>query len=148
MRTLSITTFALLASGCLSGTQPHTSFEAHSGVMTPPSYVIYQDSAGPLSYHSVVAKGIVHPARRVQGKACQTGLQVPLFGLHGGGTWLSAAIDDGTYAEALEAAHAQAPDSLLYDVRADLQARTILLVYRQECLIVNAAVASPSAATN
>jgi hypothetical protein len=45
-------------------------------------------------------------------------------------------------------AQAQAPSGILYDVEADLNVQMILGIWRHECVVVNAAVASPVLATS
>jgi hypothetical protein len=45
-------------------------------------------------------------------------------------------------------AQAQAPNGVLYDVEADLNVQMILGIWRHECVVVNAAVASPVLATS
>lgn len=141
--TLMATTSAL---GCLPRPTPRASYEAHAETMVVPSYVIFQDSAGALSYHAPTARDATpRPVQeRVEGKACQRGLQLPVF-TGNGIAMLSVGFGEGAYRQATDDARQLLPaGALLYDVRADLQARTILLLYREECLIVNAAVHRPT----
>ncbi len=145
-QTLSIV--VLFASGCgVFSPRPHASYEANSQVQTLRNFVVYQDSSGALSYHSPTALGSAPgPALRVQGRACQHGLQFPLIGARKdlAGTSLSAGWGQGAYREALDdARESLPPQALLFDVRADINTFMILTVYRRQCLEINAAVAMP-----
>ena len=62
---------------------------------------------------------------------------------------ISAAWGEGGYRRALADARRGLPhDSVLYDVRTDLATQVILSIYRERCLIVNAAVAVPASDTS
>ena len=109
--------------------------------------VVFQDGTGSLSYHAPTYADL--PARvevrDVQGRACESGLQVPWGVLTQPSTpWLdglSASIGwgDSGYQRALrDAANQVAPDALLYDVRADLQTVNVLSIWRQACIVVTA----------
>jgi hypothetical protein len=117
------------------------------GAMQLPPLVVYQDSAGPLSYRTTpVAPG---PLREVRGEACQSGLMFPvgliLAAIESGNTarapgFLSTGWGEGGYAEAVASALAAAPSSRLVAVRADMNTKIILGVWRQQCVRVLASV--------
>jgi len=141
--------WVLVASGCLGmPARPHTSFQATPGVMALPNLVVYQGAEGPLSYQSPAGAdvGSVVGHERVRGKACQRGLSLPTFS-GSGITSLSVGWGEGAYRTALDDARSKAPSaSVLFDVRADLQTRIIAAVYREQCLLVDAAVATAAPA--
>ena len=122
------------------------------GAMELPPLVVYQNSAGPLSYRSAmplatpVAAG---PLREVRGEACQSGLMFPVgliwAAIESGNTarapgFLSAGWGEGGYAAAVSSALAGAPNSRLVAVRADMNTKIILGVWRQQCVRVLASV--------
>jgi hypothetical protein len=118
--------------------------------------VIFQDSSGALSYHSPVGRDVrkLVTARRVHGRACQRGFQLPieplLATLPGSlpptAASVSATWGEGGYREAMDDARRGLPQSaVLYDVRADLQTFVILSIYRERCVLINAAIALPLA---
>lgn len=147
-------TVLCLLAGCaplLSQTRdPAYQGNGSRGLYSAGSALVYQDSAGPLSYRSV-AKGS-QPGLPVWGEACQSAVTLP-FGL------LWAAVDagnlanapaflgvgwgDGGYGKAVSSARAAAPGSRLVDVRADLRTRVVLGIWRQQCVEI-AATALPS----
>ncbi|MGI5862885.1 MAG: hypothetical protein ACOX6T_12610 [Myxococcales bacterium] len=146
---------ALCAAGCATLPPP---YEASSGRLVLAPLVIYQDSAGPLSYQAPVGQRLRGaPVARVEGRACQSGLQIPLGLLVGvaenGGdvaaavSTISAGWGDGGYEralqEALEDARLKGYSGELYDVRADLNVIQVLGVWRQQCLVVTASVPAP-----
>ena len=146
---------ALAAIGCAAG-QP---YQARSTALVLPPVVAYQNSTGSLSYQSPTGKDIggVVSSTRVEGRACQSGLQFPvgliwaLADSSGNGAQalaLSAGWGAGGYSQAMARAQAQAPNGVLYDVEADLNVQMILGIWRHECVVVNAAVASPVLATS
>lgn len=147
---LSMACLSLLSAlplGCITSPRPRTSYEANSQVLALNQLVVFQDSTGSLSYHAPTGKDVrIKLAPRVKGKACQHGIQVPLFSENGGAS-LSAGWGAGAYKEALADARSGLPDdAVLFDVRADLNKFSILMVYRRQCLWVDAAVAVPVAA--
>ena len=89
---------------------------------------VYEDVSAPLEYRSDPAAG----TREVRGEACQTGIFLPVIPA-------SIAWGDGGYRDAVRVAQAQAPDSSLTDVRADIHTISILTIFRQECVVVTAA---------
>lgn len=148
---------ALAAStGCLRlgpGARPRPSYVAQhvsSGGATNLSLapvVVFQDGAGSLSYHAPTFADL--PAqvevRDVQGRACESGLQVPWgvltqpSSLWLEGLYASVGWGDSGYQRALrDAANQVAPDAMLYDVRADLQTINVLSIWRQSCIVVTA----------
>jgi hypothetical protein len=146
---------ALAAIGCAAG-QP---YQARSTALVLPPVVAYQNSTGSLSYQSPTGKDVggVVSSTRVEGRACQSGLQFPvgliwaLADSSGNGAQalaLSAGWGAGGYSQAMARAQAQAPNGVLYDVEADLNVQMILGIWRHECVVVNAAVASPVLATS
>lgn len=55
--------------------------KANSQVLALPQVVVFQSSAGPLSYHTPTGKDVaLKVAPRAKGKACQHGIQLPSFG--------------------------------------------------------------------
>jgi hypothetical protein len=146
---------ALAAIGC-AARQP---YQASPTVLALAPVVAYQDSTGSLSYQPPTGKDVggVVSSTRVEGRACQSGLQIPL-GLiwamadsSGNGARalaLSAGWGAGGYSQAMARAQAQAPGGVLYDVEADLNVEMILGIWRHECVVVNAAVASPKVAAS
>jgi hypothetical protein len=118
------------------------------GAMALPPLVAYQDSRGPLSYRAAVSdeQGL----REVSGVACQSGLMLPVAlvwsAIESGNVaaapaFLSAGWGEGDYAAAAAKALASSPGMRLVNVRADLQTRIILGVWRQQCVRVTANVA-------
>jgi hypothetical protein len=58
---------------------------------------------------------------------------------------ISAGWGDGGYANALANLRTKVPpNAVLFDVRADIRLRTILSVYAEECLVLDAAVFVPN----
>ena len=143
----------VLWTGCAAGL-PSLSYRANPRVLALPAVVIHQDSSGALSYHTPAGRDVQHllPRGRAKGRACQRGFQIPLLwnafvpASNNMGSWsLSAGWGDGGYAQALENLRSKLPaDALLYDVRADLHMRTILSIYAEQCLELDAAVVSPA----
>ncbi|MBI5549108.1 MAG: hypothetical protein HY901_34925 [Deltaproteobacteria bacterium] len=122
------------------------------GPMSLAGVTVYQSSEGPLAYESPAGRDARRalPARRVQGRACQSGVQLPLgfvfslWDIEGGAVaGLNAAWGEGGFRAAMASAQAQAPDALLYDVRADLKIVSVLSVWHRQCVVVTASVAAP-----
>lgn len=117
------------------------------GAIQLPPMVVYQQSTGPLSYRATpLASG---PLREVQGQACQSALTLPIgliwAALESGSTanapaFLSGGWGQGGYAQAIASAMEAAPNTRLVGVRADLNTRIILGVWRQQCVRVLATV--------
>ncbi len=117
------------------------------GAAQLPALSVYQNSSGPLSYRSTpVGTG---PLREVRGEACQSSLMLPVgllwAAVESGNParapgFLSAGWGEGGYAEAMSAAMADAPNSRPVAVRADMNTRIILGVWRQQCVRVLASV--------
>lgn len=144
------------STGCLSlgpGARPRPSYVAQhvdGGSATNLSLapvVVFQDGSGSLSYHAPTYADL--PAhvevRDVQGRACESGLQVPWgvltqpSSLWLEGLYASVGWGDSGYQRALrDAANQVAPDAMLYDVRADLQTINVLSIWRQSCIVVTA----------
>jgi len=142
-------TISCLLTGCapLLGETREPAYQGNGsgGLYSAGSTLIFQDSAGPLSYRST-GKGS-GPGRPVRGEACQSAITLP-FGL------LWAAVDagslanapaflgvgwrDGGYGKAVASANASAPGSQLIDVRADLHTKIVLGIWRQQCVEVTA----------
>jgi hypothetical protein len=145
---------ALLEMGCAAGL-PDVSYHANPRVLALPAVVIHQDSSGPLSYHAPSGGDVQRlvPRGRATGRACQRGFQIPLLwnafvpASNNMGSWsLSAGWGDGGYAEALKDMRSRLPaEALLFDVQADLHMRTILSVYAEQCLELDAGVVVPAA---
>lgn len=119
--------------------------EASNLSLTPA--VVFQNGTGTTNYHAPTFADLPRniEVRDVQGRACESGLQVPWGALTepAGAAldWMFASVGWGNsgYQRALrEAAGQVAPDALLYDVRADLQTISVLGIWRQQCLIVTA----------
>ena len=117
------------------------------GASQLPPLSVYQNSSGPLSYRSTpVGKG---PLREVRGEACQSSLMLPVglvwAAVKSGNParapgYLSAGWGEGGYAEAMSAALADAPNTRPVAVRADMNTRIILGIWRQQCVRVHASV--------
>ena len=143
----------VLWAGCAAGL-PKLSYQANPRVLALPAIVIHQDSSGALSYHASSGRDVQRlvPRARAQGRACQRGFEIPLFwnafvpSPNNMGTWsLSAGWGEGGYAQALDDMRSKLPaNALLYDVRADLHMRTIMSVYAEQCLELDAAVVIPA----
>jgi hypothetical protein len=148
----------LTHSACVpSALRPRASYEASAQATWSSGFVIFQDSSGALSYQAPAGRDVrkLVTTRRVQGRACQRGLQLPIepivaafsgspvpLPVSAGATW-----GDGGYREALDDARRGLPhDAVLYDVHADLATLMILSIYRQRCVLLDAAVAVPLAA--
>jgi hypothetical protein len=161
MRTLStLVVIACLFPGCapfIGQTRDPAYAGNGPGAISLPPLVVYQNSVGPLSYRSEAAGGGA-PAREVRGEACQSALTLPVglvwAAIKSGNTayataFLSGGWGEGGYAEAVSSAAKSAPDARLVDVRADLNTKIILGIWRQQCVRVVAsavAVAAPASA--
>jgi hypothetical protein len=144
----------LTGSACIpSALRPRASYEANPQALQG-GFVIFQDSSGALSYHAPAGHDVrkLVTTQRVQGRACQRGFQLPIEPLIAALTgsavpappWVSATWGDGGYRDAMDDARRGLPrDAVLYDVRADLATLMILSIYRQRCLVLDAAVALP-----
>jgi hypothetical protein len=115
------------------------------GAMVLPPFVVYQDSRGPLSYRAAAPAPGTLP--EVRGEACQSAITLPVglvwAAFKAGSTarapgFLGGGWGAGGYAEAVSRALASTPNARLVDVRADLQTRIILGVWRQQCVRVTA----------
>jgi hypothetical protein len=150
-RSLALLVGALCA-GCAAGL-PGLSYEANPRVLALPALVIHQDSSGALSYHAPARYPgqQLRPRGRAQGRACQRGFQIPLIwnafvpAPNNMGSWsLSAGWGEGGYIQALEDMRSRLPaGALLHDLRADLHMRTILSVYAEQCVELDAGVLIP-----
>jgi hypothetical protein len=115
-------------------------------------YVVFRDQTGALSLHAACAKDVqwLGSVRRVSGRACQYGLQIPLnlLSAHNDrrrALTLSGGWGDGGASAAMEvASQGLAVGEMLYDIHVDLNTMIVLGVWRQECVVVNARV-SPAA---
>lgn len=143
---------ALLGGIALAGCAASApSYVAQDGLMRLPASVVYQGGAGPLSYQATAGARVA--AQRARGEACQRGITVPFIGLFvyrrgapAGPTWLSAGWGEGTFAEVANKMLATQPQgATLTDVRADVRTRAFLSLYREQCLVLDAAVVLPSA---
>jgi hypothetical protein len=141
-----------------SALRPPVSYVASSQALQSNGLVIFQNSVGALSYHAPVGRDIRKfvSAQRVQGRACQRGFQLPIEPLMATlsgslpptAASVSATWGDGGYRAALDQARRGLPrDAVLYDVRADLATFVILSIYRERCIVLDAAVALPLEAT-
>jgi hypothetical protein len=150
---------ALLIGGCapILGQSRDPVYDGNGpGALRLPPLVVYQDSSGPLTYRpTAVGEGV---PREVRGEACQSGLMFPvglIWAAAAAGSparapaFLSAGWGAAGYAEAVSSALGAMPGARLADVRADLQTRIILGVWRQQCVRVTAALVSapPAAGT-
>jgi hypothetical protein len=90
----------------------------------------------------------------VRGEACQSALTLPIglvvAAIKSGNTayataFLSGGWGEGGYAEAVASASKSAPDARLVNVRADLNTRIILGIWRQQCVRVVASAVSVAA---
>jgi hypothetical protein len=144
---LSVAMIACLLQGCApfigSTRDPSYVGNGPGAIALPPLLVLYQNSVGPLSYRSQpVGSG---PAREVRGEACQSAITLPVglvwAAIKAGNTayataFLSGGWGEGGYAEALASALKSAPNSRLVDVRADLNTKVILGIWREQCVRV------------
>jgi len=114
-----------------------------AGVIALPPVVLYQDSAGPLSYRSPAASSAF--TLEVRGEACQRAWTVPVglvwAAIKSGNTayapaYLSGGWGDGGYARAMASAQDRAPNAHLTDVRADMRTMIILGIWREQCVRV------------
>jgi hypothetical protein len=120
------------------------------GAILLPPLLLYQNSVGPLSYRSQPVGSAA--TREVRGEACQSALTLPVglvwAAIKAGNTayaaaFLSGGWGEGGYAEALSFALKSAPSARLVNVRADLNTRIVLGIWRKQCVRV---VASAMAA--
>lgn len=149
---LSLVALAVTGSGCLMQRQGAQTWQADPQVIQTPPVVIYQDSTGPMSYQSRTGADVGRrlPVRRVQGRACQSGLSLGIGALFrlgrtsGDGVRalaVSAGWGDAGYREAFAEAERYAEGRPLFDVRADINVEWILGIWRQQCIVVDAGVA-------
>ena len=114
--------FGLLFSGCAST------------VMRPQrTAFILEDSSAAFEYRADT-RSKASP-REVHGESCRSAIGLPLF-LWGGNDLVG--WGDAGYRDAVAKAQAQAPGTVLTDVRVDARFVNIL-IWRQECLEVTAA---------
>jgi hypothetical protein len=160
MRTLlSLSSAALIAcfvQGCVpfigGGTHDPAYVGNGSTASLLPPLTVYQNSVGPLSYRSPSVSVGSPPAREVRGEACQSAITLPVglvwAAIKSGNTayapgFLSGGWGEGGYAEALASALKSAPNARLVNVRADLNTKIILGIWRQQCVrVVAAAIAA------
>ena len=147
---------SLLLTGCMSGLGAGATYQADARLLSLAPAVVFQGSAGPLSYHAATGRDgqRLVPTARVRGSACQRGIQIPLLGIitaAGGETKqgapgsLSVGWGDGTYQAAIDDLRQRMPrEAILYDVRADLKQLSILTVYREQCVNIDAGVLVPA----
>jgi hypothetical protein len=158
MRTSStVVVIACLLTGCAPfiGQTRDPAYSGNGpGAIALPPLAVYQNSVGPLSFRSQAAAGSA-PAREVRGEACQSALTLPVglvwAAIKSGNTayapgFLSGGWGEGGYAEAVSSAAKSAPNALLVNVRADLNTRIILGIWRQQCVRVVASAVSAAAA--
>jgi hypothetical protein len=159
MRTVLVTLVSLMSTllcGCLGALTPSAAYIADPQVVALPQWTVYQGSTGSLSYQTAVGRDGQRfiAAPRVQGRACQHGLQVPILGIVAAATnsstlargpaAISAGWGDGGYRAAVDNAKAKLPkEAILYDVRADMRHRLILTVYHEQCVVIDAGVLLP-----
>ena len=151
IRHLTLVVSALASLAACAALPP--SYEANAQLLALPAVVLHQDSSGALSYHARTPAGIqpLSAWGRAQGRACQQGFQIPLLWSLGVpsynriGTWsISAGWGEGGYRHALADLRKNLPaNAVLFDLRADVRLRTILSVYAEECLELDAAVFVP-----
>jgi hypothetical protein len=144
----------VLLYGCapfLGGQTRNPSYDGNGpGAISLPPLVAYQSSSGPLSYRAAVAEpgGL----RAVHGEACQSAITLPVglvwAAFTSGNTALAAGFlsggwGSGGYVEAVADALSDAPGARLVDVRADLQTKIILGIWRQQCVRITALAVPP-----
>ena len=144
----------VLLYGCapfLGGQTRNPSYDGNGpGAIPLPPLVAYQSSSGPLSYRAAAAEpgGL----RAVRGEACQSAITLPVglvwAAVKSGNTalapaFLSGGWGEGGYAEAVSNALADTPGARLVDVRADLQTKIILGIWRQQCVRITALAVPP-----
>lgn len=147
------------ATGCVGMLTPSATYQANPKLLALAPAVVFQGSEGPLSYQTAVGQDgqRLMPAMRVRGQACQRGIQIPILGIlmaasdssvRGAPGSLSAGWGDGGFEAALDDARRQLPrEAILYDVIADLSHRSILTVYREQCVLIDAGVLVPAVAS-
>jgi hypothetical protein len=117
-----------------------------AGTIALPPLVLYQNSAGPLTYRSPAASSAF--TVEVRGEACQRALTLPVglvwAAIKTGNAayapaYLSSGWGEGGYARAMSSAQKLAPNAHLTDVRADMRTRIILGIWREQCVRVVAA---------
>lgn len=134
--------------------RPRVSYEANPQAIRSNGVVIFQDSSGALSYRAPAGRDVrkLVTTRRVQGRACQRGFQLPIEPLVSAISGsvvpsppsVNATWGEGGYRDAMDDARRQLPSTaVLYDVRADLATLQILSIYYQRCVQLDAAVALP-----
>jgi len=134
----------LLLAGILllaAPTQARETYRANSGIMRMGGMLLFHHSQGPLSILPTTRKELpagAVPAEEVFAKSCQHGLTIPLSAAIRA-TRISGAAGNGGYRKILERLHEKHPGLLgIYDVKVDIHIRTILGVYRRQCVEVSA----------
>jgi hypothetical protein len=132
-----------LICGCLLATNAYAqrpAYEARSGLISMGGFVLFYDSAGPLSYQTMTPQEVpkdVVLVGEVVGDSCQHGLSIPIISSATNRSSVSGAKGDGGYRKALLAIQQKHPDLAgLYDVKVDIQRLSILTIYSKECTIV------------
>lgn len=112
------------------------SYEARPGLIRMGGFVLFYNSSGPLSFHTMthveLPKGNV-PMGPVEARSCQHGVSIPIFSSFGRFN-LSGAGGDGSYRKILEKIREKHSELTgVYDVKVDLHLFSILGIYKRTC---------------
>jgi hypothetical protein len=131
----------LLLLALWAGAEPSDENEGSAAMLRMGGFMLYYDNKGARSFVAMTPRDVPATAARlgvVRGRACQTGIAVPL-GLSPRSSTLSAAAGDGGYEKALLKIKQRHPEATgIYDVKVDLHLRSVLGFFRRLCTEVTA----------
>lgn len=132
--------FLIVICGCLlsaNACAQNPAYEASPGLIFASGFVVFYDSAGPLSYQTETPQEVPEDAvsiGEVVGDSCQHGLSIPIPLSPTNRFSVSGAKGDGGYKKALLDIQQKHPDIAgLYDVMVDIHRMSILTIYSRDC---------------
>lgn len=126
--------------GCLlsaSAWAQNPAYEADIGLIFVGGFILFYDSAGPLSYQTFTPRESPDGALslgEVTGDSCQHGLSIPIIFSATDRFSVSGAKGDGSFKKALRDLRQRHPDvDGIYDVKVDVHQLSILGIYKRDC---------------